>query len=263
MRSVAILAQAPPACACCRWAMFDDLDDLCDTIDRLEGQAPPNEREPGGAPAPVSAPARLAAEDADFTLEKALRLQEELLDRFSGPDFQEKRAELERRYGRGYEGLDLGGEGERSRLYLSVQREILPKYGFHGSHEGVLSMLAAAARHNGDALFDRNRLKLNRLLGLAPTESEAENERRATAALARGARGAAHGTELLGGYGSSGPPPGKGAAGPPLMDSQAIRDRLSLLPMRTAAGLGAAGVPVFGARGGQGPLAMGNPDEDM
>lgn len=183
--------------------MFDDLEELCDAIDALEGKprvaapqpaspaAPPaapgspgGERTPSSCseaapPRPQGAaeagPAALQQPPArgsrlGLSLAQALALQAELRKGFAEPAFQARLRELERRFGKAYEAA--GGEAERSQLFLSVQAPLLPSYGFEASQAGVLDMLAAAATHNGHEEFERNRLELNRLLGLAPAEGE-------------------------------------------------------------------------------------------
>jgi len=75
--------------------------------------------------------------NAGLRLSKALALQAELMEAFSKPDFQRSLCELKR--------LHKGGkfQMERTKLCLTVQGRVLPKYGFDGSLGGVMEMLEA------------------------------------------------------------------------------------------------------------------------
>lgn len=103
-----------------------------------------------------------------LTLEVVLSLQRELYAAFSDDEFQESLAEIEARHGRAYE----GHTSEHTELFLTVQDKILPKYGFGRGQIGVLRMLRSVSCFNGNPIFQRNRLELNRLIGLAPEVSE-------------------------------------------------------------------------------------------
>mmetsp|Transcript_112716 Transcript_112716/g.291267 ORF Transcript_112716/g.291267 Transcript_112716/m.291267 type:complete len:1123 (+) Transcript_112716:151-3519(+) len=95
--------------------------------------------------------------NAGLKLSKALALQAELMEGFAKPDFQRSLCELQK--------LHRGGkfQMERTRLCLTVQGDILPKYGFEGSLGGVMEMLEAFAnpkiqtksmQRNGDVIGD-------------------------------------------------------------------------------------------------------------
>jgi len=122
-----------------------------------------------------------------LTFEQTLTLQRELYAAFADDEFQEKLEELEARHGKAYKNYT----SEHTKLFLTVQDRILPTYGFPEGQRGVVQMLDDASRFNDNPTFQRNRLELNRLIGLAPT-SEEETELQAEAE-ARGLRGPATG----------------------------------------------------------------------
>jgi len=103
-----------------------------------------------------------------LSLEQALEMQEELCRGFSDPVFQMRLKEIEKTYGKAYEETTP----KHSKLFLSVQSEVLPKYGFAGTQEGVIDMLEAAAVHNRDQNFRAKRQELHLLLGLEPAKDE-------------------------------------------------------------------------------------------
>jgi len=75
-----------------------------------------------------------------LTLDKALELQEELMEGFAKPDFQRALRKILAEH------PDKAGVQfmrKRSELYLSVQGVVLPKYGFEGTQAGVVRMMAA------------------------------------------------------------------------------------------------------------------------
>mmetsp|Transcript_92416 Transcript_92416/g.287554 ORF Transcript_92416/g.287554 Transcript_92416/m.287554 type:complete len:333 (+) Transcript_92416:79-1077(+) len=171
--------------------MFEDLDEVCNAIDRLEGKAPLKDlghkndigrNSVPEAPQPEDAVQTCAPSRPTLSLEAALQLQRELYEGFANKDFQAELRELEEQHGKGYEGY--GGEAERTALYLTVQSAILPKYGFEGSQAGVVAMLEAASCHNTNEEFRENRRMLNQLLGLEPTGEELS--RRVGAAKGKG-----------------------------------------------------------------------------
>lgn len=98
----------------------------------------------------------------ELTLESALSLQQDLRSGFDTPTFQRKLEALQRKHPK----RGAAFTSARSELFLEVQSSVLPKYGYGGTHEGVVDMLAAAARWNDNEQFRKNRDSLNRLLGL-------------------------------------------------------------------------------------------------
>lgn len=81
-------------------------------------------------------------ERAALTLERALELQGEMVRGFSEPGFRRSLAELKARHG------DLAKvryQKERADLVFTVQKMVLPKYGFPSSRDGVQMMIVAYA----------------------------------------------------------------------------------------------------------------------
>lgn len=75
-----------------------------------------------------------------MTVEEAIALQKDLIEGFKAEDFQAKLKEISR-------GLATGQINERkfnverTKLFLSVQKEVLPRFGFHPSQKGVFDMM--------------------------------------------------------------------------------------------------------------------------
>lgn len=78
----------------------------------------------------------------DWTKEKALELQQRLLESFTAPKFQLKLHELGRKY-RASKGGDRAARASFKQLVRSAQFEVIPEYGFPCSDEGVEQMLKA------------------------------------------------------------------------------------------------------------------------
>jgi len=95
-----------------------------------------------------------------LTVEQALALQRELFKGFSQDSFQQKLGALERAHRKG-SGEYLKG---RQELCLTVQRLILPKYGFESSQRGVFSMMVCMADFNHNPEFVEMGMKINALL---------------------------------------------------------------------------------------------------
>jgi len=106
----------------------------------------------------------------DLSLEQVLNLQRDLYAGFSSDEFQDKLAE--------HELLDTKGSTqwmtERSELFLTVQGQVLPKYGFESTQSGVVHMLQCTARFNSNPEYRQNREMLNELLGLTSAEGKVE-----------------------------------------------------------------------------------------
>ncbi|CAE7519936.1 CPK19 [Symbiodinium natans] len=131
---------------------------------------------PAGEEAPEEAPAEkasyeprkpegkaVAPEPPKLSIHQALALQRDLLQGFSDPDFQQKRKELVAAL-RHTEPRKFSVE--RQKLFLTVQRVVLPRYGFDGSPKGVFDMLQQFDRPeitaNGE--FQQQGAVLNHLL---------------------------------------------------------------------------------------------------
>eukprot|EP00408_Alexandrium_pacificum_P057795 CAMPEP_0171158806 /NCGR_PEP_ID=MMETSP0790-20130122/2703_1 /TAXON_ID=2925 /ORGANISM="Alexandrium catenella, Strain OF101" /LENGTH=685 /DNA_ID=CAMNT_0011623263 /DNA_START=148 /DNA_END=2205 /DNA_ORIENTATION=- len=121
--------------------------------------------------APAPAPAA-AANRPSITLEQALNMQKELYGAFSEMDFQDALEEVEEKHGKGYTNLTR----HHTELFLSVQNQILPKYGYPGGQRGVTQMFQDVSRFNTDKQFQRNRFMLNQLLGLLSPEEQEDGD---------------------------------------------------------------------------------------
>eukprot|EP00435_Cladocopium_sp_Y103_P050843 s385_g15.t1 len=86
----------------------------------------------------VARVAPASREAPKLTVPLALALQRDLLQGFSDADFQSKRKELVRLY---KHSDPKRFSAERQKLFLSVQKFVLPKYGFEGGPKGVFDML--------------------------------------------------------------------------------------------------------------------------
>ncbi|CAK8985703.1 Uncharacterized protein SCF082_LOCUS252 [Durusdinium trenchii] len=93
----------------------------------------------------------------DLTLQEVLDLQAELYDGFSEPEFQEALRELEAIHGKAYRNYT----DDHTKLFLTVQNKVLPRYGFDKGQAGVLQMLSVGARYNDNEEFCSNRALLN------------------------------------------------------------------------------------------------------
>lgn len=130
------------------------------------------ERPKAGSCRSVSSDGVQSGSKPKLTLKQALDLQKELYAGFANQRFQEQLGELNSQHGLAHQSFAAA----RSMLFLTVQRDILPKYGFEGSQRGVIEMLHAAAYFNDNEEYIRNRERLNKLLGFKPAGTdEAEN----------------------------------------------------------------------------------------
>mmetsp|Transcript_22291 Transcript_22291/g.63988 ORF Transcript_22291/g.63988 Transcript_22291/m.63988 type:complete len:442 (-) Transcript_22291:32-1357(-) len=90
---------------------------------------------------------RLTAEDL-FTLGRALSMQEDLIRGFANHDFQRALAKLIAEHP---SKSGAAFVSKRRELALSVQSEVLPRYGFEGNDSGVSQMMSAfGPRHQCD-----------------------------------------------------------------------------------------------------------------
>eukprot|EP00930_Biecheleria_cincta_P046867 TRINITY_DN32397_c0_g1_i1.p1 TRINITY_DN32397_c0_g1~~TRINITY_DN32397_c0_g1_i1.p1 ORF type:complete len:348 (+),score=75.86 TRINITY_DN32397_c0_g1_i1:141-1184(+) len=107
-----------------------------------------------------------------FTRERAISLQQELRLGFQSDSFQ---AELQRLCAtRESEGLShTRFLAERAKIFLTVQRLVLPRYGFEGSPAGVFKMMGAMQPYLKDPEFVSLAEEINALLGIdySPPES--------------------------------------------------------------------------------------------
>jgi len=93
-------------------------------------------------------------------IEAALKMQLELNARFAEREFQQQLLELEWTWG----ATSPQFVRERIELTLGVQKEVLPKYGFEGSHAGVAEMMDALKAHHQNEEFLRNTYITDQLL---------------------------------------------------------------------------------------------------
>ncbi|CAK9074552.1 unnamed protein product [Durusdinium trenchii] len=91
-----------------------------------------------------------ASELEDWTKEKALELQQKLLESFTSPSFQLTLHELGRKY-RASKGTDRRARAGFKQLVRKAQFEVIPEYGFPCSEEGVEQMIQAYERYKTDA----------------------------------------------------------------------------------------------------------------
>lgn len=96
-----------------------------------------------------------------LTLKQALALQRELLYGFSTESFLQDLAELRESTQSRIE-LFQG----RQRLLLSVQRQVLPRYGFEGTRTGVLKMMGQMGSFIEDPEFAKFNIQINQLIGI-------------------------------------------------------------------------------------------------
>ncbi|CAE8603444.1 unnamed protein product [Polarella glacialis] len=98
-----------------------------------------------------------------FPLSCALSLQEELMDSYAKPQFQQALAEILREHP-SKSGLQFFKK--RNDLFLTVQSLVLPKYGFEGNSKGVVQMMSAYGPHGQCQEVAWNNEQLNQLLQL-------------------------------------------------------------------------------------------------
>eukprot|EP00434_Breviolum_minutum_P011850 symbB.v1.2.010455.t1/scaffold669.1/size295035/6 len=102
-------------------------------------------------------------EPPKLTIQQVLALQHDLLQGFSDPEFQSKRKELVRLY---KHSDPKRFSVERQKLFLSVQKLVLPKYGFEGGPKGVFEMMQQfdQADFLMNPMFQQQGAVLNQLL---------------------------------------------------------------------------------------------------
>eukprot|EP00746_Dinoflagellata_sp_MGD_P152409 gnl/MRDRNA2_/MRDRNA2_83649_c0_seq1.p1 gnl/MRDRNA2_/MRDRNA2_83649_c0~~gnl/MRDRNA2_/MRDRNA2_83649_c0_seq1.p1 ORF type:complete len:735 (+),score=179.12 gnl/MRDRNA2_/MRDRNA2_83649_c0_seq1:76-2280(+) len=99
--------------------------------------------------------------ETHLTHERAVTLQQELLEGFSSDEFQEKLRQIRERTPD-----KMAQVKEFRQLALTVQSEVLPRYGFDGTDAGVKAMLIAFAPLLKDDLVKNLTLQINEVLGL-------------------------------------------------------------------------------------------------
>jgi len=104
-----------------------------------------------------------------ITLEEALQMQRDLAEGFGKSEFQQKLSELESNYGQSRQFLR-----ERQMLFLTVQKVVLPKYGFDGNPKGVYDMMQAFNAFSYNQEFNMQGGYLNALLRLDDVPPQGE-----------------------------------------------------------------------------------------
>ncbi|CAJ1394991.1 unnamed protein product [Effrenium voratum] len=113
-----------------------------------------------------------------LTLQEALALQRDLIQGFSKPEFQARKADLERRLKTNDpKNFSL----ERQALFLTVQRAVLPKYSLEGSARGVFDMMQqfVGGEFDYDPEFQRQGSILTGLLFSEDAAPEAKSSKKA------------------------------------------------------------------------------------
>mmetsp|Transcript_146870 Transcript_146870/g.258861 ORF Transcript_146870/g.258861 Transcript_146870/m.258861 type:complete len:263 (+) Transcript_146870:127-915(+) len=124
------------------------------------------EKASGSSLAASGAPAVRAG--GAFTLEEALRCNEELYAGFTTDLFQRELADLAKKHKEG----SMPFLKARQQLFLTVQKEVLPKYGFEGTLNGVFKLMGASQPFINDPEFQEMASKINDVLGVnSPPES--------------------------------------------------------------------------------------------
>lgn len=95
--------------------------------------------------------------------ERALELQQSLLQAFTSPGFQKKLHVISRRY-QACQGNDPGCWSDFKKLVRSYQAEIIPHYGFEASGRGVHDMLQAFKAFDSDPDIYVNAAAINEAL---------------------------------------------------------------------------------------------------
>mmetsp|Transcript_86097 Transcript_86097/g.191785 ORF Transcript_86097/g.191785 Transcript_86097/m.191785 type:complete len:508 (-) Transcript_86097:101-1624(-) len=119
----------------------------------------------------AAVPANRSAIPGVFTLKQAVALQRELYDGFVTEEFQDALAALEDQVGSG-ERTQIQFVQDRQELFLTVQRPLLPKYGFEGSQQGVFKMMGAMGPFLKDPEFKQLAADINEVLRIdSPPET--------------------------------------------------------------------------------------------
>lgn len=106
-----------------------------------------------------------------LTLQEALRCNEELYEGFTTSKFQRELADLAQNHKEG----SMPFLKARQQLFLTVQREVLPKYGFEGTLNGVFKLMGATQPFVDDPEFKEIASKINAVLGVnSPPETWAK-----------------------------------------------------------------------------------------
>mmetsp|Transcript_69768 Transcript_69768/g.175718 ORF Transcript_69768/g.175718 Transcript_69768/m.175718 type:complete len:362 (+) Transcript_69768:97-1182(+) len=124
---------------------------------------------PHGTPQP-GAPLELDLNDLSvpLTTERALGLQAELYRKFNEPSFQQRLKELKEKHDEWSPEL----RKLRQRIVLQQQSEVLPKYGYQATPEGVKEMVDAVRGLVDDPLVQSNIEVLNHVIGASGDDVE-------------------------------------------------------------------------------------------
>ncbi|CAE7939485.1 unnamed protein product [Symbiodinium sp. KB8] len=108
-----------------------------------------------------------------LTKERAITLQLELMAAYGTPAFQKELHEIGRRYG-----TSSKLRSELCKLVRRIQLDIIPRYGFDGSEEGVHSMLRSFKALEKDPDIEVNDVAIKELLSLEvpPMEMNEKNK---------------------------------------------------------------------------------------
>lgn len=118
----------------------------------------------------------LAHVPVPLTKERAVALQNELIERFSSSSFQDTLKLLEARHAASTPEF----RRQRQRLAMGVQAKVLPKYGYEGNLAGVSNLLHELdEKFAGDEEIQKNIKVVDRLLAAAHTASAEANAREA------------------------------------------------------------------------------------
>lgn len=99
-----------------------------------------------------------------LTLEHAKMLQRELLKGYKEFKFQQRLDSLDRIYGAFPDSMEF--QQERQELLLSVQKQILPRFGFEGNIDGVYRMIGTMGAFLEDPEFTKLAKEINKTLGI-------------------------------------------------------------------------------------------------
>eukprot|EP00439_Symbiodinium_sp_Y106_P030564 s2123_g3.t1 len=112
------------------------------------------------------------SETLGLTKERAITLQLELMAAYGTPAFQKQLHEIGRRHG------TLGVQSSLRGLVRRIQLDIIPRYGFDGSEEGVHSMLRSFKALEKDPDIEVNDVAIKELLSLEvpPMELNEKNK---------------------------------------------------------------------------------------
>jgi len=109
---------------------------------------------------PYEGEVQLTRDPAAFTKQKALLLQRELLAKYTTDYFQSRLQQMVEKYGH-KSALFLK---ERRQLVFSMQKDVIPGYGFQPTEDGVQRMILAVNKFSGDNEISSNTKVINKFL---------------------------------------------------------------------------------------------------